>query len=117
MREVKVITPTIRRILDRRAARRERLFIYVPLAALAKVAPLGPSAALLYAMLYSIQSMHTKDGPFPVPTPFEEALGRGVQWWYRHASTLEREGLVEVIRKDGARPRYRLRPLTKGRGK
>ena len=108
MREEKIITPTIRTLMDRRAKEREDLFLLVPLALLESAAPLGGHATLLYAILYSVHRMQPRARHFLLQAEFEAAVGRGYRWWHRHTAALEQAGLIEVKRSDGAKPRYRL---------
>ena len=108
LKEERVITPTIRALLDGKARKHSELFLLVPLSLLEKVAPLGPNASFLYVILYSTHRMQPRVEYFSVQSEFEAAVGRGYRWWHRHTRTLEEAGLVEVRRKDGAKPRYRL---------
>ena len=108
VRERKVITPTIQTLLERKARKREELFLRIPLSLVERVAPLGPDAVLLFAILYSVHVMQPKAGYFLLQAEFEAAIGRGRRWWHWYAKKLEDAGFIEVKRAVGAKPRYRI---------
>ena len=108
MEERKVITPTIRTLLNRKAHKREDLFVLVPVVLLERVASLGTNASFLFAILYSIHRMQPKTEYFLMQSEFEAAVGRGRKWWHRHVRTLEEAGLIEVRRSAGSKPRFRM---------
>ena len=108
LREEKIITPTIQVLIDRKAKKQEDLFALIPLDVLEKATPFGPDAAFLYLILYSVHRMQPKAEYFLLQAEFEAVVGRGYRWWHRYTQILEKAGLIEVKRSDGAKPRYRL---------
>jgi hypothetical protein len=109
-----ILTPTLRALRATRQRRQSGLFIYAPLPVVVRAATLGADAVLLYLILVSLQRVSSGDF-FAVRAEFEDAVGRGRRWWYRHALTLEQAGLIEVLRRPGAGARYRLTGDTKSK--
>ena len=70
--------------MERKGRKRDELFLRIPLSLVERVAPLGPDATLLFAILYSVHVMQPKAGYFLLQAEFEAALGRGYRWWHRH---------------------------------
>jgi len=106
--EVKIITPTIRRLLAKKKRKGGELYVQIPLPVLTKAAHLGPQTAFALAVLYSIRQMQPKAKSFLLRTEFEEAVGCGPRWWRWHSDALEKAGLIHVDRRAGAKPRYRI---------
>ncbi len=109
IKEAPVITPYHQALMERRAQKQDELFLRVPLRLLGLIAPLGPQATFAFAVLYSVQCTSQKAaGYFWLRPDFEAAVGRGPRWWHTHTQTLEKAGVIEVERRVGAKPRYRL---------
>jgi hypothetical protein len=101
-------TPTV---IERRRLREERASKYIFVLeskALVESRALGDSAVLAYAAIRAAAFGDRSGDWVTVGRITRELFRRSYKWWYRATESLADAGLIEIDRRRGQLPRYRL---------
>lgn len=109
VREMPVDTPTVAAAKAKRDSRPMYSY-YMTDADLRRVTHLGDAAALAYAAIRSAAWGPRAGNWVAIPPKTRVALNRGYRWWHSATSALQRAGVIDVERRRGRAPLYRLRP-------
>jgi hypothetical protein len=102
-----VLTPTLQMLKGRQRAKAYRYIVTQPDMVRARAAGLGPGPVV--ALLGIQAASKAAGGGWVTLRPqVRDAWGYDAEWWRVNSSKLAQAGFIEVERKPGAVPRYRL---------